>query len=259
VGFLPLNRSAGRPARVAPGTLYAFACEFYWDFQRLDEGSHRIRFDQTAFNRFEQRFELRRQKQRLRVFDNQRDAVERAIDDDIRSGRLDGSLRADRLRQLLESQQFINRSWWLTETAGKLTTAEWIPGKPDVLNALLDTQRAEQVRQICIDTMNSLFEGNGLPTMECPLPYGSMLLPTIAEHAPAFIAAKKTKGSRFPKSSRPSSRRRQWWFLSRALAGALFGIAARTAINLVGSVRPDAAFEVSRDAKRARRKEPSRS
>jgi hypothetical protein len=85
-----------------------------------------------------------------------------------------------------------------------------------------------------------------------PISMGSVLPMYLTKHAVEFIAAKKDR--RFPRSGRPSSRLKQLWFLSRALAGAIFGMKTRTAINIVGSKRPEQVFEESRAAKPLRRK-----
>jgi hypothetical protein len=64
------------------------------------------------------------------------------------------------------------------------------------------------------------------------------------------------KDPRFPRCDvklRPTNRLKQFWFLSRALAGAAFGYRTRTSINLVGSLRPEQTFEESHAAKPVRR------
>src|ERR1700732_4598147 len=44
---------AGRPQKVDPGALYAFAHQFYWDFRRIAEGGTRYRFDHEKFANLE--------------------------------------------------------------------------------------------------------------------------------------------------------------------------------------------------------------
>ena len=87
-----------------------------------------------------------------------------------------------------------------------------------------------------------------------PIPPGSPFPGYLSQYAEQYAQA--LRDPRFPRcdvSTRPSSQLKQFWFLSRALAGALFGVSTRTAINLVGSLRPEQAFEESRGAKAARR------
>jgi hypothetical protein len=87
-----------------------------------------------------------------------------------------------------------------------------------------------------------------------PIPVGSTFPGYLAQYAEQYVAA--LHDPRFPQcnvASRPSTKLKQFWFLSRALAGALFGITTRTAINLVGSLRPEQLFEESRDAKLRRK------
>lgn len=75
----------------------------------------------------------------------------------------------------------------------------------------------------------------------------------LSEHAVEFVAA--LNDPRYPLASvRPTTRLKQLWFLSRALAGAIFGVKTRTAINLVGSRRPEQTFEDARAAEPTRRK-----
>ena len=88
-----------------------------------------------------------------------------------------------------------------------------------------------------------------------PIPLGSTLPTYLSEYAEQYISA--LNDPRFPScdvADRPSTRLKQFWFLSRALAGALYGVKTRTAINLVGSLRPEEVFNESHDAKPARKR-----
>src|SRR5713226_7987796 len=80
-----------------------------------------------------------------------------------------------------------------------------------------------------------------------PIAAGSVLPAYLAQHAAEFIAAKSD--ARFPRSDRPSTKLKQLWFLSRALAGAVFGVRTRTAINLVGAKNPERIFREARAGK----------
>lgn len=68
-------------------------------------------------------------------------------------------------------------------------------------------------------------------TSETQHPLGELL----TTHADAFIAAKNH--SRFPRSSRKSSRDKQLWFMARFLAGAVCGLTGRTAIDRIPAYR----------------------
>ena len=59
-----------------------------------------------------------------------------------------------------------------------------------------------------------------------PISVTSPLPMYLSQYADEFIAAKKDP--RFPRSGRPTSQLKQFWFLSRVLAGALYGIKPRT-------------------------------
>lgn len=88
----------------------------------------------------------------------------------------------------------------------------------------------------------------GFPTTPAHSHSGLAVQVPLGQYACEFIAARKD--TRFLRSTdRPTSRLKQLWFLSRALAGALYGVGTRTAMNLVGSMRPEQMFEESREGK----------
>src|SRR2546423_5966020 len=111
--------SAGRPAKAKPGVLYAFAHQCYWDFVRIDEGAERPRFHREAFAAFERKLDetLRPGRFRLKVSEGQLAAVYRGIDDEIQRGQLEPTRREERVAELLDLQQRVNREWVLREKA----------------------------------------------------------------------------------------------------------------------------------------------
>ncbi len=249
---------AGKPPRAHAGTLYSFAHQFYWDFRRLAEGSQRAWFDKRVFEHLEQIIERTKIDPTVR----QSARIQEVLEGEIQSEPVKTTERKTWLQQARESQRSVNRAFFRSRAAQVATTTKRIPGEPDVLDALLSADTPERVREISNDAY-------GTVTLEVepdvkrevqmpnwPIPYGSVLPLYLSQHAEEFIAAKNDP--RFPKSARPSSRLRQLWFLSRALAGAVFGVRARTAINLVGSTRPEETFEDSRAAKPARKKRKQR-
>ena len=134
-----------------------------------------------------------------------------------------------------------------------------VRGEPEVITQLLTAETPDQVREICKDAFAQVtceiapgvFKELTLPNW--PIPAGSPLPRYLSEYASEFIAGRKDP--RFPQSTdRPTSALKQLWFLSRALAGALYGVRTRTAINLVGSMRPEQIFEESRDGKPTRKR-----
>lgn len=150
--------------------------------------------------------------------------------------------------------------------AAEMATKELnIPGESEIIRELLEARTPRQIRNICADSQSQITivtspsETKMINVPNWPRPVGSVLPTQLSRFASQFIAAKNDP--RFPKSAiRPSSRLKQLWFLSRALAGALYGIKTRTAINLVGSKRPEVVFNESRSAKRLRKnqKDPER-
>jgi hypothetical protein len=244
---------AGRPALVSPGALYTFAHQFYWDFRRLEEGSERRWFDRKAYERLAQAIE----QADLGASPEQSRRIRENLDQSLRDGRVQTTDKEEWLRQSHEGQKFANRSYLLMHAGEVATTVKKIPGEPDVLDALLSADTPEQVREICRDahviTTIEIEPGvsREAEVPNWPLPYGSVLPMYLSQYAEAFIAAKRDR--RYPQSERTSSRLKQLWFLSRALAGALFNVRTRTAINLVGSTRPEEVFERSRAARLRRR------
>jgi hypothetical protein len=222
------------PRPLDPGTLYAFAHQLYWDFRRLAEGSHRWRFDENEYKR------LLNESGGIQLSEEQRASVAQCVAEEILAGRLKETEKEERIRALEQSTLEMTHEWRHVQAAREARKQLRIPGEPDVLELLLRAEDAEQVRKICEDAPN------------WPISSGSVLPTYLSQHASAFVAA--TKDSRFPRSGRPTSQLKQLWFLSRALAGAVFEVKTRTAINLVGSNRPEQIFEGSRAGKPARKK-----
>jgi len=243
---------AGRPRRVTPQNLYAFAHQFYWDFRRLAEGSCRWRFNQEKYNR------LLAEIERTQLSDEQKSSVKQHVEKEIRAGRLKEEEKQRRLRDEEDGLLRATHEWHRFEAADEATEPVKILGEPGVLKALLRAKAPQQVRQICKDafvTREAEVEPGRTRSRvvpNWPLSGGSVLPSHLSRHAEEFVAALRDR--RFPRSDRPSNQLKQLWFLARALAGALFRIKARTAINLVGSRRPEQTFEESRAGKPVRRK-----
>jgi hypothetical protein len=129
-----------------------------------------------------------------------------------------------------------------------------VPGEPDIIDSFLRATTPKEITTICEDafSIRRVKIGLGLekevPIPNWPISAGSILPSSLSEFAAEFIAAKNDL--RFPSSSRPTSRAKQLWFLSRALAGAVQGISTRTAINLIGSRRPDQMVDYSKGKRR---------
>jgi len=248
---------AGRPRRADPGSLYAFAHQFYWDFRRLAEGSRRWRNDPKLYQ------ELAANLEELPlVGDGDRARHEQLVDDEIRTGRLDGSRREERIQHIADSELWVRRDAYIRDAGEAARTAIKVPGEPAVIKVLLDPKTTpEQVRALCrgAHMLRSFeVEPGVIKKVEVPawpIPVGSPFPGYLSQYAEQYVEA--LRDPRFPRcdvvSIRPSSQLKQFWFLSRALAGALFGVSTRTAINLVGSLRPEQAFEESRGAKPARK------
>jgi hypothetical protein len=247
---------AGRPKKGDAGTLYAFAHQFYFDFRSLLEGSYRQRINREKYER------LLARAVKVQLRDDQMTHVRKFVDEEITDGRLEEIHREKRLLEVAESTLRATHEE-LRFRAAKLATVQLkLPGEPGVIEALLQARTAEKIRAICRDAVaiRTVEVAPGqikeVEVPNWPIVIGSLFPTYLAQHASTFIAAKKHP--RFPRSDRPTSPLKQLWFLSRALAAAMYGFEVRTAINLVGSKRPEQVFEESRAATPSRRKKPQR-
>ena len=259
--FCPLIMPAGRPQQADPGTLYTWAHLFYWDFRRLSEGRSRWRFDPKKYQ------ELMESVDEMEFISDE-DSLrhEGIVDEEIRTGRLDPSQRESRIRLISDSENIVRREWLRREAHEQALRELKVPGEEDVIRALLDPQTTPgQVRELCGESLMKIeYKGRKIEVPAWPIAVGSSLPTYMAQYAEQYVAA--LSDPRFPRAStfqRPSTRLKQFWFLSRALAGALYGVSTRTAINLVGSLRPEETAERSRfgkpERKRMRRKYKARS
>jgi len=252
---------AGRPQKADPGSVYAFAHQFYWDFRRLAEGTRRWRFDGKKFE------QLMEDLDGVQLIDDaDRERHQRIVDEEIRAGRLEPTRRDERIRHIEDSERIVRRMSYEQEASSEAQKEMKVPGEEDVISVLLDPDTTpEQIRQLCKEAvMTRKFMGRDIEVSAWPVQPGSPLPNYLSQYAEQVVAA--LHDPRFPRSdvsARPSTRLKQFWFLSRALAGALFGVTTRTAINLVGSLRPEETFKASRGAKpqrkRIRRKYKARS
>lgn len=246
---------AGRPTDVDPGSLYALAHQFYWDFRRLDEGTFRRRFDNKQYDELEKGME---DVQLVTPEDKQRH--QRMVDLQIQNGGLEPERREARLEEIAQAEESGRRSFYLREASELSTKQVKVRPETEVIKCLLDpTTTPDQIRELCKEAVMSrtMEVGSEMREIEVPawpIPPGSTFPTYLAQHAEKYVAA--LSDPRFPTcdvSVRPTTKLKQFWFLSRALAGAVFGIATRTAINLIGSLRPEQVFTKSRQAKPTRR------
>jgi hypothetical protein len=249
--------AAGRRRKAEPETLYAFAHQFYWDFRRLSEGGRRRRFNQEKYE------QLSEDLDDLQLIDDEDKARHQAmVDEEIRAGSLDPSRRNERLHDIEEAELSARRDFYCQQAHLEATQAIRIPGEREVIEVLLSPKTtAVEIRELCKEatmTRSAHFQSGVFKEIEVPawpIPLGSTLPTYLTEYAEEYISA--LNDPRFPScdvAARPSTRLKQFWFLARALAGALYGVKTRTAINLVGSLRPEEAFNESHDAKPPRRR-----
>jgi len=104
-----------------------------------------------------------------------------------------------------------------------------IPAEADTVTALLNARTVEEVREA---------HHKSAWMAKQPYSYLTRYLPELAEQ---FLKAKCAR--RYPKSDRPSSIQKKFWFLACALAGAMHGLSARRAVNIVGPGKPGEIFD----------------
>src|SRR5579863_1355082 len=249
---------AGRPRKADPGSLYTFAHLFYWDLRRIAEGTSRWRFNEKKYH------ELTAGVDNMSVIDDDdRVRHQQIVTDEIQAGRLEPTRREERLREIEEGEILARRESYRREATEDSRIYIKVPGEMDVIASLLDPNTSpEQIREVCkdafmtrtIEVRPGVFEEiGGFPAW--PIPPGSTFPSYLSQYAEQWVAALRDR--RFPKcdtAARPSTSLKQFWFLSRALAGALFGITTRTAVNLIGSLRPEDTLEASRYAKPERKR-----
>lgn len=242
---------AGRKRLADPGSLYTFAHQFYWDFRRIAEGGHRWVQDKVKLQEFE------RERKSLNI---PKEAAEKA-DEEIQAGVLSASRRQERRRELEHQLASVLPLWPFIAQEDVMKQVK-IPGEPEVIEELLSPAVSPaRIREMCRDAvMKRAIEvepgiKKDVDFPAWPIPVGSTFPTYLSQYAEQYVSALHDR--RYPRcdvSVRPSNRLKQFWFLSRALAGALFGVSSRTAINLVGSLRPEEIFEESRDAKPTRKR-----
>jgi hypothetical protein len=231
--------------------IFQLATCLYWDLRGLAEGTTREWFNRKAFDEGIK-------KVPRRLDDTDRAYIANALDREIRTDMLTKGQRQERARAMEADLRVVMNLDHRQTAAEQALQQKWVPGEPDVLRALLRTKDANQIRRICKDahTLRRLEVRGGhyeeVRVDNWPIQSGSLFPEYLTKHAAQFIEARKDP--RFPRSDRPSNQRKQLWFLARALAGAVYGVSTRTAMNLVGSMRPEQLFEQSRAGKPARRR-----
>jgi hypothetical protein len=103
-----------------------------------------------------------------------------------------------------------------------------LPAEPDTVIALLEARTEKEIRAI---------RRNSAWMAKQPASYLTFL-PKIAKQ---FLHAKDDP--HYPSSERLSSIDKKFWFLARALAGAIYGLSPRRAINIIGPGQPGEIFD----------------
>jgi hypothetical protein len=104
-----------------------------------------------------------------------------------------------------------------------------LPPEPGTVIALLEATQVNQIRAICRKSAWMAKQ---------PRAFLTNCLPKLAQQ---FLDAKRD--SHYPRSARESSIPKKFWFLARALAGAMYGLSPRRSINIIGPGRPEVIFD----------------
>jgi len=189
--------------------------------------------------------------------DADRAHIVQLVDSEIAGGKLEEDQRKERIATLEAGLLRIKALDRRRVTADRAWQEKKVPADREVLKQLLRAKDAKRIQSICKDAYTVRREKirgeeREIRVVNWPIQEGSLFPEYLTRFADQFIEAKSDP--RFPRSTRPSNQLKQIWFLARALAGAVNGVKPRTAINLVGSMRPEQIFEESRAGKPARRK-----
>jgi hypothetical protein len=241
----------GRPTKADAGALYGFAHQFYWELKSVTEGLFRVYHNKALDQR------LRDEAEAAQLSEEQLADADETVLRQIKSGALAENKREQRLHEVKEELLFGIKFRKLSEAAQRSRQTIPVPGEPDVIEQLLSATTPQRVVEICNDAFSIRRDEvepgvvREVQVPNWPISSESILPRYLSQYAAEFIAAKNDP--RFPRAHRPTNRLKQLWFVSRALAGSVHGIRTRTAINLVGSLRPDQMFHRSRNGKSVRR------
>lgn len=217
----------------------------------MAEGLRRIHFDKKLYER------LKGDVEAMKLTKEQLSLTEREVFQGIQKGWLAASEKEQRLNEIREELLFAIKFAHQNQAAQRARFEIPVPAETEVIEELLRADTPEKIKEICSDafTTRRIEVEPGIeidnPVSNWPISSESVLPRYLAQHAKEFIDAKNDR--RFPGSSRPTNRLKQLWFLARALAGAVLGVRTRTAINLVGSMRPEEMFHRTREGKSKRK------
>lgn len=234
-----------------PRKLRSLAHYFYWELKSLLEPPVKIVMDLRKMERLGLVVEKTAPLSAEELAD-----LEEDVDNQIQRGWLAQERRQDRIRELREEIEFHRRFSGGNE-ARRLSKREVrIPAEPEIITKLLSVTSPGEIAEICSDAFVSVnektFGGEPIQVLRpnWPISDGSLLPSSLTQYAAQFLEAKTDK--RFPKSKRPTTQKKQMWFLSVALAGAVCGIRTRTAINHIGSFMPEQNQDVVQLTKKSR-------
>ena len=258
--------TAGRRRIADRRALSGLAHHFYWELKTLNEGIAQYVVDRKQRARFLREAETAAQFGTPPGIGRNRTGSRQSYDSTLgsatpmREGRIAPLVAKRKKRPEVPSS--VHRK--LASTTARRGSERLIrrPGNPEIIKDLLRATTQTEIREICSDAFTPVreqsFTGELVEVSKpnWPISGASMLPNALTQFASQFIAAKRDQ--RFPKSDRPTSRLRQLWFLSRVLAGATYGIQTRTAINLLGGIRPDECVDLAQLSKRSRRTSKAR-
>lgn len=232
------------PKPVSPHGLFAIADFFYSDLLGLAEGRSEVWFDRNQYRR-----EFKTLVAKPLLLDSTTDAeIDLFVQKDIIEGRLPESKRKKAIAERVQDALFFEGQKRIRPLVERATKQQKFALDKELLSALLSSESPEEIMAISksafVKVWREVRDGDfrTVNVPDWPIRYGSTLPMYLEKYAEQFIAAKAD--SRYPKSNRPSSIRKQLWFLAQALAGACCGISTRTAINLLSASRPNEDYDL---------------
>jgi hypothetical protein len=231
------------PRPIAHQDLYRAAVAFYRDFRELAGLEWRRFFDRKLYDF------LKRELKPLGLTDEQTTKF-RKREEMICNGRLTQAEREEKFREL-ERDMGMAIDFRTYDSAFEISMIKiQRNANPDALLDLLAATTAERVREVCetqlssdpLETIDPIMLVNpGHFVNRRPRKRPKVLsdfAQSIHYYAEQFIAAKNHR--KFPNGrTRKSTLLEKLWFLSRALAGAIYTREVGTVLNLIPSTRPD--------------------
>ena len=224
------------PESLEGPVLRTFAILYYQDFLALAEGRDLKTVD------FGKLGPLLKQARHLRLADDDEDRLKEMTRREIQAGRLLQTARVELINDRKVILLFELESTVRQRMVESVQVATRLPGLPTILRQLENATNPDVIRAICLTAFRTVRtevrkgELRDVRIPVWPIEVGSEFPIYLSKHADQIISVKSEP--RFPKSVRPSSKKKRLWFYACALAGAVLSRSTRTVINKLGAKPP---------------------